>query len=35
MIKNINIVKSKFNRIKQDFFKTNLFENLESDIKNN
>ncbi|SHN07908.1 hypothetical protein SAMN05444360_1414 [Chryseobacterium carnipullorum] len=33
MIKNVNIVKSKFNRIKQDFFKTDLFENLESNIQ--
>ena len=33
MIKNINIVKSKFNRIKQDFFKTDLFENLEDNIQ--
>lgn len=33
MIKNINIVKSKFNRIKQDFFKTNIFENLDNDIQ--
>ncbi|MDV7699535.1 hypothetical protein N6B72_21705 [Chryseobacterium soli] len=33
MIKNVNIVKSKFNRIKQDFFKTDLFENLESNVQ--
>lgn len=33
MIKNINIVKSKFNRIKQDFFKTDLFENLEKNVQ--
>ncbi|MGE8555716.1 MAG: hypothetical protein ACN6OB_17495 [Chryseobacterium jejuense] len=33
MIKNVNIVKSKFNRIKQDFFKTDLFENLENNIQ--
>ncbi len=33
MIKNVNIVKSKFNRIKRDFFKTDLFENLESNIQ--
>lgn len=33
MIKNINIVKSKFNRIKQDFFKTDLFENLEKNAQ--
>jgi hypothetical protein len=33
MIKNINIVKSKFNRIKQDFFKTDSFENLEDNIQ--
>ncbi|WP_185226484.1 hypothetical protein [Chryseobacterium indologenes] len=31
MIKNINIVKSKFKRIKQNFFKTDLFENLKKD----
>nr|WP_315031182.1 hypothetical protein [uncultured Chryseobacterium sp.] len=33
MIKNINIVKSKFKRIKQDFFKTDLFENLEKNVQ--
>lgn len=33
MIKNINIVKSKFNRIKQNFFKTDLFESLEDNIQ--
>ncbi|ASE64063.1 hypothetical protein [Chryseobacterium indologenes] len=33
MINNINIVKSKFKRIKQDFFKTDLFENLEDNIQ--
>jgi hypothetical protein len=33
MIKNVNIVKSKFKRIKQDFFKTDLFENLEDNIQ--
>lgn len=33
MIKNVNIVKSKFNRIKQDFFKTDLFENLEKNVQ--
>ena len=33
MIRNINIVKSKFNRIKQVFFKTDLFENLEKEVQ--
>lgn len=33
MIKNVNIVKSKFNRIKQDFFKTDIFENLEKNVQ--
>lgn len=33
MIKNINIVKSKFKRIKQDFFKTDLFENLDDGVQ--
>lgn len=33
MIKNINIVKSKFNRIKQDFFKTDLFENFDKNLQ--
>lgn len=33
MIKNVNIVKSKFNRIKQDFFETALFENLENNVQ--
>ncbi|MDR3022745.1 hypothetical protein [Chryseobacterium sp.] len=33
MIKNINIVKSKFNIIKQDFFKTGLFENFDKNLQ--
>jgi len=33
MIKNVNIVKSKFKRIKQDFFKTDLFEDLENNVQ--
>lgn len=33
MIKNVNVVKSKFNRIKQDFFETNLFENFENNVQ--
>ncbi|UCA61232.1 hypothetical protein KB553_06800 [Chryseobacterium rhizoplanae] len=33
MIKNVNIIKSKFNRIKKDFFKTELYENLDKNIQ--
>lgn len=33
MIKKVNIIKSKFKRIKQDFFKTDLFENLEKNVQ--
>lgn len=33
MIKNVNIVKSKFNRTKKDFFKTELYENLDKNMQ--
>ncbi|MFP3570946.1 hypothetical protein, partial [Paraburkholderia sp. SIMBA_030] len=33
MIKNINIIKSKFKRIKKDFFKTELYENLDNNVQ--
>ncbi len=33
MIKNINIIKSKFKRIKKDFFKTELYENLDKNVQ--
>ena len=34
MIKNINIVTAKFKRSKKDFFKTDLYENLDINIQN-
>lgn len=33
MIKNVNIIKAKFKRIKKDFFKTDLYENLDKNIQ--
>ncbi|MFP3599472.1 hypothetical protein [Chryseobacterium sp. SIMBA_029] len=33
MIKNVNIIKSKFKRIKKDFFKTELYENLDKNVQ--
>lgn len=33
MIKNINIVRAKFKRIKKDFFKTDLYENLDENLQ--
>ncbi|WET50900.1 hypothetical protein PYS58_07125 [Chryseobacterium indologenes] len=33
MIKNVNVVQAKFKRIKKDFFKTDLFENLEKNVQ--
>ncbi|MCS3533025.1 hypothetical protein [Chryseobacterium sp. JUb7] len=33
MIKNINIIKSKFKRIKKNILKTDLYENLDKDLQ--
>jgi hypothetical protein len=33
MIKNVNIIKAKFKRSKKDFFKTELYENLDKNIQ--
>jgi hypothetical protein len=33
MIKNVNIIRAKFKRIKKDFFKTDLYENLDKNLQ--
>jgi len=33
MIKNVNIIKAKFKRIKKNFFKTDLYENLDKNLQ--
>jgi len=33
MIQNVNIIKAKFKRIKKDFFKTDLYENLDKNLQ--